>query len=83
MSPEIVLLNPISIVLLSLTLVVLVLDFIFKKAFLKIIFGTLMVAYIVFSIIYGASYQEILITILVLLVISLFVFYRKEKKNEL
>lgn len=83
MSPEIVLLNPISIVLLSLTLVVLVLDFIFKKAFLKIIFGTLMVAYIVFSIIYGASYQEILITILVLLVISLFVFYRKEMKNEL
>lgn len=83
MSPEIVLLNPISIVLLSLTLVVLVLDFIFKKAFLKIIFGTLVVAYIVFSIIYGASYQEILITILVLLVISLFVFYRKEKKNEL
>lgn len=81
MSPEIVLLNPISIVLLSLTLVVLVLDFIFKKAFLKIIFGTLVVAYIVFSIIYGASYQEILITILVLLVISLFVFYRKEKKK--
>lgn len=83
MSPGIVLLNPISIVLLSLTLVVLVLDFIFKKAFLKIIFGTLIVAYIVFSIIYGASYQEILITILALLVISLFVFYRKEKKNEL
>jgi len=83
MSPEIVLLNPISIILFSLTLVVLVLDFIFKKAFLKIIFGTLVVAYIVFSIIYGASYQEILITILVLLVISLFVFYRKEKKNEL
>ena len=83
MSPETVLLNPISIILFSLTLVVLVLDFIFKKAFLKIIFGTLVVAYIVFSIIYGASYQEILITILVLLVISLFVFYRKEKKNEL
>lgn len=83
MPSELALLNPISIVLFSLILVVLIMDLIFKKAFLKIIYGALATAYIVFSLIYGASYQEILITILVLLVISLFVFYRKEKKNEL
>ena len=74
--------NVYSIILFALALVALVLDIIFKKVYLKIIFGVLTTGFVIASLLLGASFQEVLIAVLVLIVIALFSFYpvRKEEK---
>lgn len=79
---EYLIFNVYSIVLFTLALVVLILDVIFKKAFLKIIFGVLVTGFIIASILLGASYQEILIAILVLAVVALFTYYPRKKEEK-
>ena len=79
---EYLIFNVYSIVLFALALVVLILDVIFKKAFLKIIFGVLVTGFIIASILLGASYQEILIAILVLAVVALFTYYPRKKEEK-
>lgn len=74
--------NVASIVLFTVALALLILDIALKKAFLKIIFGGAVTTFVVVSILLGASFQEILIAILLLAVIALFSYYpirRKEK----
>ena len=70
-----------SIILFALCLVVLILDIIFKKFYLKIIFGLIATAFIIISILLGASFQEVLIAILILLVTTLFSFYPPKRKE--
>lgn len=79
---EYLIFNVTSIVLFSLALVVLILDIIFKKAFLKIIFALFATGFIIASLLLGASFQEILIAVLILIVIALFSYYPKRKKEE-
>jgi len=79
---EYLIFNVTSIVLFSLALVVLILDIIFKKAFLKIIFALVATGFIIASLLLGASFQEILIAVLILIVIALFSYYPKRKKEE-
>ena len=79
---EYLIFNVTSIVLFSLALVVLILDIIFKKAFLKIIFALVATGFIIVSLLLGASFQEILIAVLILIVIALFSYYPKRKKEE-
>ena len=70
-----------SIILFALCVIVLVLDIIFKRVFLKIIFGFIATAFIIASILLGASFQEVLIAILILLVTALFSFYPPKRKE--
>ena len=79
---EYLIFNVFSIVLFSLAIIVLVLDIIFKKAFLKIILGVLVTGFVIVSILLGASYQEVLIAILVLAVIALFTYYPRKKEEK-
>ena len=79
---EYLIFNVTSIVLFSLALVVLILDIIFKKTFLKIIFALVATGFIIASLLLGASFQEILIAVLILIVIALFSYYSKRKKEE-
>ena len=79
---EYLIFNVFSIVLFALAIIVLVLDIIFKKAFLKIILGVLVTAFVIVSILLGASYQEVLIAILVLAVIALFTYYPRKKEEK-
>lgn len=79
---EYLIFNVTSIVLFSLALVVLISDIIFKKAFLKIIFALVATGFIIASLLLGASFQEILIAVLILIVIALFSYYPKRKKEE-
>lgn len=79
---EYLIFNVTSIVLFSLALVVLILDIIFKKAFLKIIFALVATGFILASLLLGASFQEIIIAVLILIVIALFSYYPKRKKEE-
>lgn len=79
---EYLIFNATSIVLFSLALVVLILDIILKKAFLKIIFALVATGFIIASLLLGASFQEILIAVLILIVIALFSYYPKRKKEE-
>lgn len=79
---EYLIFNVYSIVLFALAFVVLILDVIFKKAFLKIIFGVLVTGFIIASFLLGASYQEILIAILVLAVVALFTYYPRKKEEK-
>ena len=79
---EYLIFNVTSIVLFSLALVALILDIIFKKAFLKIIFALVATGFIIASLLLGASFQEILIAVLILIVIALFSYYPKRKKEE-
>ena len=74
--------NVYSIILFALALVVLVLDIIFKKAFLKIIFGVLTIGFVIASLLLSASYQEILIAILILVVMALFAYYPRKKEEK-
>ena len=74
--------NVYSIILFALALVVLVLDIIFKKAFLKIIFGVLTNGFVIASLLLSASYQEILIAILILVVMALFAYYPRKKEEK-
>ena len=79
---EYLIFNVTSIVLFSLALALLILDIIFKKAFLKIIFALVATGFIIASLLLGASFQEILIAVLILMVIALFSYYPKRKKEE-
>ena len=79
---EYLIFNVFSIVLFALAIIVLVLDIIFKKAFLKIILGVLVTGFVIVSILLGASYQEVLIAILVLAVIALFTYYPRKKEEK-
>ena len=79
---EYLIFNVFSIVLFALAIIMLVLDIIFKKAFLKIILGVLVTAFVIVSILLGASYQEVLIAILVLAVIALFTYYPRKKEEK-
>lgn len=79
---EFLIFNIYSIVLFALALVVLVLDIIFKKAFLKIIFGVLTIGFVIVSLLLSASYQEILIAILILVVMALFAYYPMKKEEK-
>ena len=74
--------NVYSIVLFALALVVLILDAIFKKIPFKIAFGLLATGFVVASILIGASYQEILIAVLVLVIIALFTYYPRKKEEK-
>ena len=74
--------NVYSIVLFVLALVVLVLDAIFKKIPFKIAFGLLATGFVVVSILIGASYQEILIAVLVLVIVALFTYYPRKKEEK-
>ena len=74
--------NVYSIVLFALALVVLILDAIFKKIPFKIAFGLLATGFVVASILVGASYQEILIAVLVLVIIALFTYYPRKKEEK-
>ena len=79
---EYLIFNVTSIVLFSIALVVLVLDIIFKKIFLKIIFGLVTTGFIIASLLLGASFQEVLIAVLILVVTALFSYYPIRKKEE-
>ena len=79
---EYLIFNVFSIVLFALAIIVLILDIIFKKAFLKIILGVLVTGFVIVSILLGASYQEVLIAILVLAVIALFTYYPRKKEEK-
>ena len=79
---EYLIFNVFSIVLFALAIIVLVLDIIFKKAFLKIILGVLVTGFVIVSILLGASYQEVLIAILILAVIALFTYYPRKKEEK-
>ena len=81
MTGEYLIFNIPSIILFVLCLVVLILDIIFKKFYLKIIFGLIATAFIIISILLGASFQEVLIAILILLVTTLFSFYPPKRKE--
>lgn len=74
--------NVASIVLFTVALALLILDIALKKVFLKIIFGGVVTVFVIVSILLGASFQEILIAILLLAVIALFSYYpiRREEK---
>ena len=79
---EYLIFNVFSIVLFALALIVLVLDIVLQKAFLKIIFGVLVAGFVIVSILLGASYQEILIAILVLTIVALFTYYPRKKEEK-
>ena len=79
---EYLIFNVFSIVLFALAIIVLVLDIIFKKAFLKIILGVLVTGFVIVSILLSATYQEVLIAILVLAVIALFTYYPRKKEEK-
>lgn len=79
---EYLIFNVFSIVLFALAIIVLVLDIIFKKEFLKIILGVLVTAFVIVSILLGASYQEVLVAILILAVIALFTYYPRKKEEK-
>lgn len=79
---EYLIFNVFSIVSFALAIIVLVLDSIFKKAFLKIILGVLVTGFVIVSILLGASYQEVLIAILILAVIALFTYYPRKKEEK-
>ena len=79
---EYLIFNVTPIVLFSLALVALILDIIFKIVFLKIIFALFATGFIIASLLLGASFQEILIAVLILIVIALFSYYPKRKKEE-
>lgn len=71
--------NITSIILFAVCLISLVLDIFFKKWFLKILEGLLITSFVIASILLGATYQELLIAILILLIIALFVYYPRKK----
>ena len=79
---EYLIFNVYSIVLFAAALLMLVLDIIFKKIYLKITFGVLTTGFIIASLLLGASFQEILIAILILVVIALFSFYPRKKEEK-
>lgn len=79
---EYLIFNVYSIVLFAAVLLMLVLDIIFKKIYLKITFGVLTTGFIIASLLLGASFQEILIAILILVVIALFSFYPRKKEEK-
>ena len=70
-----------SIILFALCVIVLVLDIIFKRVFLKIIFGFIATAFITASLLLGASFQEVLIAALILLIAALFSYYPPKRKE--
>lgn len=80
---EYLIFNVTSIVLFSLSLIVLALDIIFKKFYLKIVFGVIVSAFVIASLLLQATYQEILIAVLILAVIALFSFYPPKKEEKL
>ena len=79
---EYLIFNVTSIVLFAVAIAVLVLDIIFKKIFLKIIFGLVTTGFVIASLLLGASFQEIIIAVLILIVIALFSYYPIRKKEE-
>ena len=79
---EYLIFNVTSIVLFAVAIAVLVLDIIFKKIFLKIIFGLVATGFVIASLLLGASFQEIIIAVLILIVIALFSYYPIRKKEE-
>ena len=78
---EILIFNVPSIILFATCVVALVLDIIFKKFYIKIIFAVSMTAFIIVSLLLGASFQEVLIATLILLVAALFSFYPPKGKE--
>lgn len=79
---EYLIFNVISIILFALSLLVLVLDIVFKKFYIKIVFGVLVTGFVIASLLLGASYQEVLIAVLILAVIALFSFYPRKKEEK-
>ena len=78
---DILIFNIPSIVLFAVCVIALVLDIIFKKFYIKIIFGASTSAFVIVSIFMGASFQEILIAVLILLIAALFSFYPPKGKE--
>lgn len=79
---EYLIFNVYSIVLFFLALAVIVFDIIFKKFYLKIVFGLLITGFVIVSLLMGASYQEVLIATLIFVVIALFSYYPTWKEEE-
>ena len=78
---SIILTNPLLISLFAVALVLLVLDIIFKKvqwAF-KLGASLLTVGAVIASLLFGATYQEIIIAIMTLTIVLLFGMYTKKK----
>lgn len=78
---SVILTNPLLISLFAVALVFLILDIIFKKvqwAF-KVGAALLTVGGVVTSLLFGATYQEVLIAVMTLVIVLLFGMYTKKK----
>ena len=78
---SVILTNPLLISLFAVALVLLILDIIFKKvqwAF-KVGAALLTVGGVITSLLFGATYQEVLIAVMTLVIVLLFGVYTKKK----
>ena len=78
---SVILTNPLLISLFAVALVFLILDIIFKKvqwAF-KVGAALLTVGGVITSLLFGATYQEVLIAVMTLVIVLLFGMYTKKK----
>ena len=79
--------SPILIVLYSVALLFLILDFFIKKIkyIFKIIFALSFISALTLHILNNASYQEILVFVMVFLILALIALYpfKKEEKNDI
>lgn len=78
---SVILTNPLLISLFAVALVLLILDIIFKKvqwAF-KVGAALLTVGGVITSLLFGATYQEVLIAVMTLVIVLLFGMYTKKK----
>lgn len=79
--------SPILIILYSVALLFLILDFFIKKIkyIFKIIFALSFISALTLHILNNASYQEILVFVMVFLILALIALYpfKKEEKNDI
>ena len=76
--------NPILLSIFTLALIFVILDICLKKIVLifKILFAISLTAGVIFSLLFGATYQEIIIVTLLLLAVELFSFYGFKNDDE-
>lgn len=83
---EIVLFNyPFLLIIFIAALLLMVLDIFIKKCnwIIKIVYGLIFVTGIILSLLYGASFQELLIVTLFFVNVSLFYFFFRRKENKI
>ena len=81
---SVILANPLLIILFSIPLVILLVDFFLRKYqwIFKLVATGFMIAGITLSLLYGATYQEVIIPVMVIVIFMLFSLYRKKKGDQ-